>query len=54
MLQVHVAYQCAVILRELISPYLLRRMKKDVNAQLPNKTEEVGSGGAARCGVRHT
>jgi DNA excision repair protein ERCC-6 len=30
-----------VVLRELISPYLLRRMKKDVNAQLPAKTEEV-------------
>lgn len=39
--QVQTAYQCAVLLRELISPYLLRRLKKDVNAQLPKKTEQV-------------
>jgi hypothetical protein len=39
--QANVAFQCAVVLRDLISPYLLRRLKKDVNAQLPAKTEEV-------------
>ncbi|KAI4971071.1 hypothetical protein ZWY2020_001985 [Hordeum vulgare] len=40
-LQVSTAYRCAVVLRDLIMPYLLRRMKADVNAQLPKKTEEV-------------
>ncbi|KAE8771632.1 DNA repair and recombination protein RAD26 [Hordeum vulgare] len=40
-LQVSTAYRCAVVLRDLIMPYLLRRMKVDVNAQLPKKTEEV-------------
>ncbi|XP_044503023.1 protein CHROMATIN REMODELING 8-like isoform X2 [Mangifera indica] len=40
-LQVSTAYRCAVILRDLILPYLLRRMKADVNAQLPKKTEHV-------------
>lgn len=40
-LQVSTAYRCAVILRDLIMPYLLRRMKADVNAQLPKKTEHV-------------
>lgn len=34
-------YRCAVVLRDLIMPYLLRRMKVDVNAQLPKKTEHV-------------
>lgn len=29
------------MLRDLIMPYLLRRMKADVNAQLPKKTEHV-------------
>lgn len=33
--------RCAVVLRDLIMPYLLRRMKVDVNAQLPKKTEHV-------------
>lgn len=33
--------RCAVVLRDLIMPYLLRRMKADVNAQLPKKTEHV-------------
>uniref|UniRef100_A0A2N9H2X4 Helicase C-terminal domain-containing protein n=1 Tax=Fagus sylvatica TaxID=28930 RepID=A0A2N9H2X4_FAGSY len=32
---------CAVVLRDLIMPYLLRRMKADVNAHLPKKTEHV-------------
>lgn len=40
-LQVSTAYRCAVVLRDLIMPYLLRRMKEDVNAQLPKKTEQV-------------
>lgn len=30
-----------MVLRDLIMPYLLRRMKADVNAQLPKKTEHV-------------
>jgi hypothetical protein len=38
---VHSAYECAVVLRDLISPHLLRRLKRDVNAQLPTKTEQV-------------
>ncbi|KAE8708130.1 Protein CHROMATIN REMODELING 8 [Hibiscus syriacus] len=32
---------CAVVLRDLVMPYLLRRMKADVNAHLPKKTEHV-------------
>ncbi|XP_051142683.1 protein CHROMATIN REMODELING 8 [Andrographis paniculata] len=40
-LQVSTAYRCAVVLRDMIMPYLLRRMKVDVEAQLPKKTEHV-------------
>ncbi|KAG9445694.1 hypothetical protein H6P81_011822 [Aristolochia fimbriata] len=40
-LQVSTAYRCAVVLRDLVMPYLLRRMKADVNALLPKKTEHV-------------
>lgn len=40
-LQVAAAYRCAVVLRDLISPYLLRRRKVDVATQLPPKTEQV-------------
>lgn len=40
-LQVSTAYKCAVVLRDLIMPYLLRRMKMDVNAHLTKKTEHV-------------
>ncbi|CAM6103711.1 unnamed protein product [Calypogeia fissa] len=40
-LQVSTAYKCAVVLRDLILPYLLRRMKVDVNANLTKKTEHV-------------
>ncbi|KAL5990544.1 hypothetical protein ACLOJK_011446 [Asimina triloba] len=40
-LQVSTAYRCAVVLRDLIMPYLLRRMKADVNVHLPKKTEHV-------------
>lgn len=39
--QVRLAYKCAVVLRDLIRPYLLRRMKRDVRAQLPEKTEQA-------------
>ena len=41
-LQVQTAFKCAVVLRDLIAPYLLRRRKADVNTQLPKKTEQVG------------
>jgi hypothetical protein len=53
-LQVTTAYKCAVVLRDLIAPYLLRRRKADVAAQLPTKTEQVrgrgrqAEGGGAR------
>jgi DNA excision repair protein ERCC-6 len=42
-LQVQLAYRCALVLRELINPYLLRRQKKDVKevARMPGKTEHV-------------
>eukprot|EP00736_Rhodelphis_marinus_P006224 Rmarinus@m.17114 len=39
--QVTTAHQCAVMLRDLISPYLLRRLKKDVSLALPEKNEQV-------------
>jgi DNA excision repair protein ERCC-6 len=39
--QVQTAYRCAVVLRDLIDPYLLRRLKEHVNLQLPEKTEQV-------------
>lgn len=39
--QVQTAYKCACMLRDLISPYLLRRMKLDVAADLPKKSEQV-------------
>ncbi|KAI8612950.1 SNF2 family N-terminal domain-containing protein [Chytriomyces sp. MP71] len=40
-LQVQTAQRCASVLRDLISPYLLRRLKCDVAADLPQKTESV-------------
>lgn len=40
-IQVQTAYKCAVVLRNLIAPYLLRRMKSDVATDLPQKTEKV-------------
>lgn len=40
-LQVATAYRCAVVLRDLIAPYLLRRLKADVSLALPEKTEQV-------------
>lgn len=39
--QVTTAYRCAVTLKDLIAPYLLRRMKCDVDVELPDKTEQV-------------
>uniref|UniRef100_UPI00358DFE96 DNA excision repair protein ERCC-6 n=1 Tax=Myxine glutinosa TaxID=7769 RepID=UPI00358DFE96 len=41
--QVKTAYRCACILRDTISPYLLRRMKADVKNKLalPDKNEQV-------------
>lgn len=39
--KVSTAYKCAVVLRDLISPYLLRRRKMDIEAELPEKTEQV-------------
>ncbi|KAJ3375651.1 hypothetical protein GGF31_002854 [Allomyces arbusculus] len=39
--QVQTAYKCACTLRDLIQPYLLRRMKCDVAQDLPQKTEQV-------------
>lgn len=40
-LQIATAHQTALVLRDTIGPYLLRRLKKDVNAHLPSKTEQV-------------
>ncbi|KAF9918624.1 hypothetical protein FBU30_000124 [Linnemannia zychae] len=40
-IQVQTAYKCAVVLRDLISPYLLRRMKVDVASDMPKKSEQV-------------
>ena len=40
-MQVSTAYKCAVVLRDLIAPYLLRRRKADVAKSLPKKTEQV-------------
>lgn len=39
--QVQTGYKCAVILRDLIAPYMLRRLKVDVAQDLPKKTEMV-------------
>ncbi|QPG76519.1 hypothetical protein FOA43_003908 [Brettanomyces nanus] len=39
--QVQAGYKCAVILKDLISPYLLRRVKADVAQDLPKKSEMV-------------
>jgi len=42
-IQVQIAYRCATVLRDTISPYLLRRLKEDVKLtlNLPNKNEQV-------------
>lgn len=39
--QVQAGYKCAVVLKDLVSPYLLRRVKTDVAKDLPKKTEMV-------------
>ncbi|VDN07262.1 unnamed protein product [Thelazia callipaeda] len=41
--QVRTAYKCACVLRDAINPYLLRRLKKNVemSINLPSKTEQV-------------
>ena len=39
--QVQLAYRCAAVLRDIISPYILRRNKADVAKHLPTKTEQV-------------
>ncbi|KAK6759347.1 hypothetical protein RB195_021125 [Necator americanus] len=41
--QLATAYKCAVVLRDAISPYILRRLKKDVkkSLDLPEKNEKV-------------
>eukprot|EP01132_Coremiostelium_polycephalum_P006184 gene6184-7700_t len=39
--QVQTAYKCAVALRDLISPYMLRRVKSDVLQSLPSKNEQI-------------
>jgi DNA excision repair protein ERCC-6 len=42
-MQVQLAYRCAITLRDLIQPFLLRRLKKDVKevSRMPGKTEHV-------------
>ena len=40
-LQIQTATKCAETLKDAISPYLLQRMKSDVAADLPKKTERV-------------
>ncbi|KAF9429167.1 hypothetical protein BGZ76_001718 [Entomortierella beljakovae] len=40
-IQVQTAYKCACVLRDLINPYLLRRMKADVASDMPKKSEQV-------------
>ena len=37
------AYQCSLVLRDLLRPYMLRRLKADVELHLPSKTEKVCS-----------
>jgi SNF2 family DNA or RNA helicase len=40
-MEVRVAYKCAVTLRDLVNPYLLRRSKDQVNIKLPEKSEQI-------------
>ncbi|XXH04832.1 hypothetical protein Hte_011254 [Hypoxylon texense] len=40
-LQIMTAQKCAEVLKDTISPYLLQRLKVDVAADLPKKTEQV-------------
>ncbi len=41
--ELRTAYKCACVLRDMIGPYLLRRVKADVqiSVQLPEKSEHV-------------
>ena len=39
--QVITAYKCAKLLKDMISPYILRRSKKEFLKTLPKKTENV-------------
>ena len=39
--KVQASYQCSLVLRDLIRPYLLRRLKVDVELNLPDKSEQV-------------
>ena len=42
-MQVQLSYRCALILKDLINPYLLRRLKKDIKEvqRMPGKKEQV-------------
>jgi DNA excision repair protein ERCC-6 len=40
-LQVQLAYKCALMLRDIIHPYILRRVKADIRFHLPEKTEQI-------------
>ena len=42
-MQVQLAYRCALVLKDLINPYLLRRQKKDIKEvlRMPGKTEQT-------------
>ncbi len=39
--QVQLAYRCALLLRDVIHPYILRRVKADVKFHLPEKSEQI-------------
>ncbi|KAI9224096.1 SNF2 family N-terminal domain-containing protein [Blastocladiella britannica] len=39
--QIQTAYKCACVLRDLIQPFILRRLKADVAQDLPTKSEQV-------------
>ncbi|VDL90005.1 unnamed protein product [Schistocephalus solidus] len=39
--QVETAYRCACTLRNLLAPFLLRRLKSEVRLELPKKSEQV-------------
>lgn len=42
-MQVQLSYRCALLLKDLINPYLLRRLKKDIKEvqRMPGKKEQV-------------
>ena len=37
----NLGYQCSLMLQDSVSPFILRRLKKDVKKELPPKTEQV-------------